>query len=306
MSITISLFKQVLIILLLISLGYLSYKTKIITKQGNKQLSNLILLVVTPCVILNSYQIEYKPQLVNGLLISILMAFISHIIGIIIAKCFIRNDKDSNKPIEHFSLIYSNCGFMALPLIGSIFGNLGIFYATAYITIFNIFTWTHGVILLSQDKQKINIKKLVVSPAIISILVGLILFFMQIKLPFVISKTVEYMSSLNTPLAMLVVGVYIAQVNLKEIFTTLRFYYLSFLKLFLIPFLMLLILKIFKLNDTLALTNLIAISCPTAGSTLLFATRYKHNPSHASQIITATTLISVISLPILVYIYNLI
>jgi predicted permease len=291
---------------LLILTGFLCYKTKIISATTNGQLSNLILLIINPAVIIYAYHTEFKSELFFGLIVSFGLATISHIIGIIVGKIFVKKKGHENYPIERFCVIYSNCGFMAIPLVNAIFGLEGVFYLTAYITVFNVFIWTQGVFLMTQKRSFKEIIGALRSPVLISVGVGLVLFFTQIKLPTVAISTIKYISLMNTPLAMIVAGIFVAQTNILKAFKNLRIYYISFLKLLVVPLISLLIFKALNITDTVLLVIVIATACPTATTSILFASRFGKDAPYASENLTVTTLLSILTIPFVVFISKLI
>lgn len=189
-----TLFNQTVVMPILIITGIICFKTGIISKAGNKELSNLVLSVVNPVVIFMAYQTEYDSELVKNLLMAFLLSVISF--AIMIAGAYILVPaKIRNSEIERFSSIYSNCAFMGIPLIQALFGSIGVFYLTAYLTVFNFMIWTHGIILLSGEKDFKKVLKVLYSPVILSIVVGIIMFFLQIKLPSVMSKALEFVAN---------------------------------------------------------------------------------------------------------------
>lgn len=136
---------QIGVMFILIAFGAGVYKFGIISKRANKQLSNFVVSVVSPVLIFTAYQKEFDTALLKGLLISFLIAAVSHMLLILSGKICVRTKNNSDYNIERFAIAYSNCGFMGIPLIESIYGSDGVLYLTAYITMFNIFMWTHGV-----------------------------------------------------------------------------------------------------------------------------------------------------------------
>ena len=170
---------QTIIMLILIMVGVLCFKAHIISRESNKDLSKLVLQVVNPAVIFMSYQTDYKSELVRNLLLTFALSVGSMAILIAAAYIFIRKKEDRETEIERFSAIYSNCGFMGIPLMNALFGMEGVFYLTAYITVFNIIVWTHGIILISGEKDIKKVIKVFYSPTIISIVLGIICFFLK-------------------------------------------------------------------------------------------------------------------------------
>lgn len=323
MSLTRITLEQILIILVIIVIGIVCYRSKLIDKKTNEKLTNILLKLVNPMVIIVSYQREFSIKLMKGLLISFLLAITTHVFSIFISRLLIRDKKrklvkvdgrqtlekvdNPESVIESLSVIYSNCAFMGIPLVNGIFGGEGVFYVTAYITIWNIFIWTHGVMIMDdrQRSSKINffdlLKKLA-SPSIIAIVIGLFLFLVRIQLPTVIYSAFDYIASINTPFAMLVAGVTIGQTNILSIFKNIRVYYISFIRLLLIPVLLLVIYSLFPISNIVLLTSIILTACPTATMSILFAVQYKKNSLYAAEIFGVTTLLSGITIPIIIII----
>lgn len=296
---------QTLIMLILIIVGIICKKTKIITDDGNKELSKLVLTVVNPIVILMAYQTDYKPQLVKNLLIAFRLSILSYIILIVAAYLLIPQKDGRETQIERFSAIYSNCGFMGIPLVNALFGSEGIFYLTAFLTVFNLVVWTHGIILISGERNLKNIVKVFYSPVIISIVLGIIMFFAQIRLPDIITDSLNFISNLNTPLAMIVSGVTIADTKILKLLKKPGIYYVSFLKLILLPLILIAAFSLFNVNEQVRITVLVAASAPAAAMCTLQCIRYEKNSLYASEIFAASTILSVVTLPIIVHIDNL-
>lgn len=296
---------QTLIMLILIIVGIICKKTKIITDDGNKELSKLVLTVVNPIVILMAYQTDYKPQLVKNLLIAFGLSILSYIILIVAAYLLIPQKDGRETQIERFSAIYSNCGFMGIPLVNALFGSEGIFYLTAFLTVFNLVVWTHGIILISGERNLKNIVKVFYSPVIISIVLGIIMFFAQIRLPDIITDSLNFISNLNTPLAMIVSGITIADTKILKLLKKPGIYYVSFLKLILLPLILIAVFSLFNVNEQIRITVLVAASAPAAAMCTLQCIRYEKNSLYASEIFAASTILSVVTLPIIVHIDNL-
>lgn len=302
----VTVFNQILIMLFIMIVGSICYKIKLINKEMNKYLSDLVLMLVNPLVIFLSYQREFEDTLLQGLLISLLLATITHVLAIIIAKRIIRKkDKPEDGVLERFAVIYSNCGFIGIPLVNGIFGSEGVFYITAYMTIFNLFVWTHGVISVSGKKDRRTIVQAFVSPSVIATISGFLLFVLRIQLPETLVEAMSYIGNMNTPLAMMVAGVTIAQANLVKLLGKVRIYYISFLKLIFIPVVMLLIFSLFDLSREVLLTSVLAAACPTGATINLFSIRYKKNYLYASEMFAVTTVLSVITIPLVMIVAEL-
>ncbi len=306
MSLAITAFNQIIIMFFIIVVGIVCYKTKLIDNPMNKKLSDLVLYLVNPFVIFVSYQRKYEASLLRGLLISLLLAIVTHAFGIIISWLVIRKKQhEADITIERFAVIYSNCGFIGIPLVNGIFGGEGVFYLTAYLTIFNLVVWTHGMITMSGKSDKKTITKAFLSPSIIATLSGFFFFICRILLPDITVEALSYIANMNTPLAMLVAGVTIAQTNFIKIFGKLRIYYIVFLKLLFVPIAMLLLFQLFDIPRIVILTSVLAAACPTAATINLFSIKYDKNYLYASELFAMTTILSLITIPLVMIIAKL-
>lgn len=298
MSLTI--LKQTIIMLILITVGILCSKTKIISKESNKDLSKFVLQVVNPVMIFMSYQTDYKPELVKNLLLTFVLSLGAYAVTILLVYLLIPSKKGREIEVERFSAIYSNCGFMGIPLVNALFGMEGVFYLTAFITVFNLIVWTHGIILISGEKSMKNIIKVFYSPTIIAIFLGIITFFLQIRLHEVPAKALEFISQINTPMAMIVSGVTMAETNVLKLLKKGRVYYVCFLRLILIPAILAALLSPLEISEKVRLTVIVAASAPPAAMCTLQCIRYGRNSVYASEIFTAGTILSVLTLPLVV------
>ena len=292
---------QIMISFLLMLVGMICYKCKIISNKTNEELTNFVLTVANPALIINSYQIEYSSALVHNILISFGLSVLTHAIMIGISSVVIGK-KQSEWSIERFSLIYSNCGFIGIPLVQSMFGAEGVIYVTSYITVFNLLVWTQGVRMFAGAKKEENvIKTIVTTPALIAVFIGLILFGIRIQLPVVVSSTIEHLGNLNTPLAMVAAGVSVMQADIGKALKNIRNYYLCFWRLLCLPLICYVVIRFLPVEDIVLQTILLAAACPTGTTGIMFAIKYKKNDAYASGIVAMTTVLSLITLPLVFY-----
>ena len=295
-------FEQLLKMFFIMVLAFVCYKIKLVDQKGNKTVSDLLLLVVNPILIITVYQTGYKPELVRGLLLAFVAAAATHIIGIVISTLLIRPKAGADYCIERFNAMYSNCGFIGIPLIGSALGDTGIFYLSAYMVMFNLFSWTHGVVLMEKKFSMKNLREGLVSPMFIATLAAVLLFFLQLKIPSVLLDSMNYIADMNTPLAMMVAGFSVAQADIVKMCRNLRLYYTSAIKLIIFPICTIPLLLLFNLPTDVAMTILIAAACPSATTGTMMAIRYNQNYSYSSEIFSMTTVLAVVTMPVLVLI----
>jgi predicted permease len=307
MQIAITALNQILIMFMIILVGAVCYKTDLIDKEMNKKLSDLVLMLVNPLVIFISYQRKFESALLAGLLLSIVLGIVTHLFGILLSTLVLRKkNHEADIAIERFAVIYSNCGFIGIPLVNGIFGSEGVFYLTAYMTVFNLVVWTHGMVTVSGKSDRRTIIKAILSPSVIATLAGFLFFVCRIILPNTLEQTLSYIGNMNTPLAMIVAGVTIAQTNFMKLFTKVRIYFIAFLKLFIVPVSMLLLYRLFHVPHIVLLTSVLAASCPTAATINLFSIRYDKNYLYASEMFALTTILSLITIPTVMIVANFI
>lgn len=300
-------FEQLVKMFFIMLLAFICYKIKLVDQNGNRSVSNLLLMVVNPLLIITVYQgTDYDPDMVRGLLLAFIAAFFAHIIGIVVSTVLIRPSSGTDCSIERFNSMYSNCGFIGIPLINSVLGSSGVFYLTAYMVVFNLFSWTHGVILMEKKCSLKNMKRGVLSPMFLSTIAAVALFFLRIRIPSVVLDSMDYVADMNTPLAMMVAGFSVAQADLGRMLRNARIYFVSFIKLILIPLLMIGVLKLMALPAEVSATVLVGAACPAATTGTMMAIRYRQNYTYSSELFSMTTVLSVVTIPAVVFLSEII
>lgn len=295
---------QVAVMMILILAGMLCYRLRLLPKEVNKSLSNLVLLVASPAVILVSYQKPFDAALLAGLGWSFLLAAICFAAAVLLPVLLLRGGRSREAlAVERFSATYSNCAFMGVPLIQGVYGQEGVFYLTAFLTCFNLLVWTHGVMVMKGEMTRSSALKVLRSPAILATVLGFVLFLCNVTIPAVPMQALTAVANLNTPLAMFVAGATIAQTNLLAALKKPRIYYLCFLKLLVIPGVCMAILRLLPVDSMAAGVNLLAVACPTAATGTLFAIEYGKDSGYASEIFALTTLFSLATLPLVMAVW---
>lgn len=303
---------QIIIMALLIGVGIVCCKTKIVNKEINRGLSDIALKVATPALLVNSFQKELSPERLQRLGYAALLGAVAIVLSGVISYIFIRRGKNQPKDdnghlaIERFSAIYSNCAFMGIPLINGIYGDEGVFYLTAFYALFNIAVWTHGVIMIKGETGIKQVLRSLLSPAIIGIVIGAALFFLQIRLPDVVRETLNYAGSMTTPLGMLVAGVTIGQTNLLGAVKKWKTYYICALRLIIIPLATIALLLLFPYDDMVMGITVAAAACPAATICTMFAISYNKDSLYAGEIFAISTLLSMGTIPFVMWLYQII
>ena len=244
--ITYILLKQIIIMFMLMGVGAALYKLKYITDQGAKEFGNVLLRIIIPSVIIKSYIVEFTPEKFRDMWMSTGLA----LLGLLLAMAVSAVAYGRRKPIENFASSYSNAGFIGIPLTQAVFGSEAVFYVAAYVTLLNLFQWTYGVFIMTGETENIKPKNLVTNPMLVSMIIGLIIFLFSIPVHETVVKTIGFLASMNTPVAMLVLGVFLAKADIKDIFLDYKIYPCMSMRLLVIPLLTLGVFYFLPIDNT--------------------------------------------------------
>lgn len=291
------LLKQIIIMFVLMGIGFILFKVGFISETGSKDMSKILLYLVVPVVIIKNFMIERTSENIEIFLHATLLTLIACAIAMIIAHIFFSKGDG----IANFCSAFANTGFIGLPIVEAIYGEIGVFCISMMIVMISALEWTYGVYILSKDKSVIKPKKILTNPIIIAVAVGLIIFLCQIPVPSIISTIFESISGLNTPLAMMISGVYLAQSDLLRMLKKLEVYKVTFVRLILIPFVILIIFKSLPFDAIdVKMVILIGSACPVGGNVAIFANVYNKDYISAVEQVCTTTLLCLITLPLIV------
>ncbi len=292
--------EQVIILFILIGIGYLCGKFGFIDDISSKRMTDIVLYIVTPCVMINAYQIDFNPGILANLGITALCAISVHVISIIISGIVFRKGDESKNAVLKFGAIFSNCGFMSLPLQQAIIGQEGVLYGAAFIGIFNIAVWSYGVVCMSGDIKNLSIKSLIFNPGIIGVTVSLIIFLFSIKLPVVVREPVKYLASLNTPIPMLIIGYYLSKTQITKGIKDGKAWLASGLRLVVIPVICITAMLLIGIRGNILISIAIAASAPTAATTTMFATKFEKDTELSVNLVSLSTILSIVTMSCIV------
>ena len=204
--------KQVGVLFALMSVGFFCNRRRLLNDVAIKGVTELLVLIVTPCVIIHSFiQQTFAVSLLGDLGWALAVAIFSHVVGSMIAL-FCLHDRDARREgVLRFAAIFSNAGFMGLPLEYAILGADGVFFGAMYVVVFNIACWTWGVAVMCRGAKATNLRSILVNPGTVGVALGLPFFLFSLKLPEVVGRPLQMLADLNTPLAMIMVGWYLAE-----------------------------------------------------------------------------------------------
>ncbi len=287
------LFRQICLMFLLMAIGYLLVKTGKLGLSGSQALGNILLYVVIPAVIIQSFMTPWTSERWIGLGFSMLAALLCLVVSMMIAMMFFHH-----YPVENFGAAFSNAGFIGIPIVAALYGEEAVFYVSSFVAFVNFFQWTYGVFILTKSPAAISFKKLTGNPVIISLVIGLIVFSLEIPVPELLKTAIGHLSNLNAPLAMFSLGTYLAKVPLKSVFTSQLAWLVSMVRLLIIPLLTIMVLIVIpNLDVTMKMTMLIAAATPVGSNVAIFAQLYDQDYEQAVKDVCLSTLLSIVSLP---------
>lgn len=294
--------QQVLVLYLIVAVGFIADRLHVFKQETAKKSNDLLFYIITPVVIVRSFlNMEFSKETAGSLVVAFFCMALTITVGILLALPFFNRDK--NSAVFKYAVSYGNMGYMALPLCDALLGSEGVFYCSAGVVAFNIISFTHGVWLMQKDgeeKKSFDLKKLFFNPGVISMLIGLPLFVFNVKLPTVCMSAIDHISNLNTPLAMLFLGTYIANTDLSTVFKEKQNYLAAALKLLIMPLAMFGIFKLFGLGGTLLTALIISASAPSANNTVMFSAKYGKDIGTASKEVAFCSLFSVVTIPVMI------
>ena len=292
--------QQVLVLFILIAVGTLLTKLGMITEGGARSMTDVVLYAVTPCVIINAFQREFHPELLQGLLISVAAAFLTMLFSVLLAELMYRRRQVDRGVVLKFTVVFSNCGFMALPLQEAVLGADGVFYGAAYIAVFNLIMWTYGLIRMSGRTSLKAAAKAVMNPGVIGTLIGVLLFVFSVTLPEVVHSPVRFLAGLNTPVPMLVIGYHLVHSDLRAVLKDRDAYVAMALRLLILPLATMGVMLLCGVDSVILCSTVIAVASPVAAATTMMAAKFGRDAKLSTGIVSASSLFSVITMPLVV------
>ena len=292
---------QVAVLFVLMGAGAVLRMSGLLGDKTMNGMVNLLLYVVAPCVIIDSFQRPFDSAMLGSLGLALLAAIAVHVVMMVFAKVFVRNgEEDVRRPLV-LAAVFSNAGFMGFPLEQAILGDEGVFFGVAYVIVFNVFMWSWGVSVMNGGRGdgKGEAWKMVVNPGTVSIAIGLPLFLFSVRLPEVLSAPVHHLANMNTPLALTVVGYSLAGAKFGRVAKIGAMYASSLLRLVLSPLLALAILYPFAghIDREMAVAIVIAASAPVGAMVAMFSVSFRRDVDVGVAIVSATTLASIVTMP---------
>ena len=308
MHISLLLMNQIIQLFIMIFMGFIIVKAKLLKAEDSKILSVIVLYLIIPCVIINAFQVDYTPQTVKGLLIALAGSVMTQVILLIIVsilgKVFHLNE------VEVASIYYSNSGNLIVPIVMFILGKEWVLYGCVFMSVQLVFIWTHCKKIISRESTY-DWRKIVLNINMISIAIGIVLFLTRIHLPAIINNTLSAVGSMIGPASMIVTGMLFAGMDFKQIFANKRVYFVSFFRLIIVPVIALFLIKCSQLStfssngNKLMLIVFLAIITPSASTVTQMCQVYENDSQYASAINVVTTLLAIVTMPLMVMLFQI-
>ena len=290
------LLRQIAIMALLAAVGVYLSRKGFLSPQGTKDLGAILLRVIIPCVIVKSYITEFSRERLLELALSAGLALIGFILAMVISYLVFGK----RRRLENFAASFCNAGFIGIPLAQAIIGEEGVFYIAASVALLNLFQWTYGVYIMADRKDAISAKTIAKNPVVIAIVIGVVLFVSRIPVPGIVTSTLGYIAGMNTPIAMILMGTYLAKLPLKKLLDK-RAYGCVLFRLVIIPAVILLVFWALPVaNVDIALAAFLAAATPVGANICVFAQQYDCDYEFSVVTVCLSTLLSVITVPLLV------
>ena len=297
MDIVILLLKQNFIMFIYLMIGYFLFKKKLVSQQGCADIGKMLLYIIMPVAIFRSYVADFSWKIFEGLTISFVAAVLSLLLSICVSRLFFSSDQ----AVERFGAAFSNAGFIGIPLVQMTLGGENVIYISSFVALLNILQWTYGVLAMTGDRQYISFKKIRTNPIVISFLAGMAVFVMPVTFPETIHGVIGTVSSMNGPLAMIVLGIYLGQIPLAELFTERIVYKCVVIRLIVIPALTILLMMVLPAEYLMIkLAVLIVASAPVGSNVAIFAQLFDQDYSRSVKEVCLSTLACIITMPMLI------
>ena len=308
MHISLLLMNQIIQLFIMIFMGFIIVKAKLLKAEDSKILSVIVLYLIIPCVIINAFQVDYTPQTVKGLLIALAGSVMTQVILLIVVsilgRVFHLNE------VEVASIYYSNSGNLIVPIVMFILGKEWVLYGCIFMSVQLVFIWTHCKKIISRESVY-DWRKIVLNINMISIAIGIILFLTRIHLPAIINNTLSAVGSMIGPASMIVTGMLFAGMDFKQIFANKRVYFVSFFRLIIVPVIALFLIKCSQLStfssngNKLMMIVFLAIITPSASTVTQMCQVYGNDSQYASAINVVTTLLAIVTMPLMVMLFQI-
>lgn len=292
---------QVAVLFILIGMGTLTRLTRTMDDASIRGASSLLLNFVTPCLLVATFQRDCSAEQLRTVGFSAAIGFGFHAVSIALAYLLVRDADQSRDAVLKFAVIFTNAGFMSLPLQKEVLGDDGVFCGAVIVGVFQILCWTFGIWLMGGRTAKFSPARIFLNPGIAGVAVAMAFFLTGLRLPPAIDRPCRLMGELNTPLAMVVIGYHLAGSRVGGVLRDGKALLAMALRLVVSPMVLLMALAAFgKWDRTLLVATMISAAAPSAAITTILAVQYRRDVTLSVELVSVTTLASIATMPLLV------
>ena len=293
--------RQTLMLFLLMAFGIGARKARILDGQSVRKLTDFVLVIVTPCLIITSFQRPFEVSVLRGAAWAFAAAAFTHATGMALSRFFIRDADTVRRRALRFAVVFSNAGFMGFPLEYALLGAEGVFYGSVYVVVFHLLCWTYGVWEMQGGFGGNGFGRAMLNPGLAGIAIGLPFFLFSVELPELLAVPVKTIGDLNTSLSMVVLGFHLAGAEFGKALSAPWTYAALFLRHAAIPLVLLSVLFFLPgIDSVVRLAAVIPAAAPVGASVAMFSVRYGGEASFPSAIVAVSTLFSILTLPVVV------
>ncbi len=290
------LLRQIAIMALLMAVGIVLSRRGFLSPQGTKDLGAILLRIIIPCVIVKSYITTYSRERLLELALSAGLAMVAFLLAMAIAYLVYGK----RRRIENFASAFCNAGFIGIPLAQAVIGDEGVFYMAASVALLNLFQWTYGVYIMTDRRDAISAKTIAKNPVVIAIVIGIALFLSRLPVPGILTSTLGYIAGMNTPVAMILMGTYMAKLPWRKLLDK-RAYGCVLLRLVVIPAAVLAVFWALPIsNQNVALAAYLAAATPVGANICVFAQQYDCDYEFSVVTVCLSTVLSIVTVPLMV------
>lgn len=287
-----------LILLIYLGVGMYCRKKGMIDDRTKKKLIDLILKITLPCMIFNSFNKPLTPDILKKTALAFIVAFCIAVLSWLLGKILYRRYPQERKSILQYCTLVNNSGFLGMPMVSAVYGADGLLYASIFIIPNRIMMWTAGLSLFTVSDFKSKCKNILLNPCIITVFLGIARRMLNIPVPEFIDKSAANIGAITSPLSMMIIGTMLVGISWKALFEP-SIFYLTFIRLIFLPLIALVLMRIMRFDPLLTGVSLILTGMPAGSTSALLAAKYGADEDYASRCIITTTIISLITIPLL-------
>ncbi len=280
----------------MMAIGFVAHKRDFLGKQTIQEISDLVIYLVTPALIMRSLQMEFTPDTLTNVYVMGVLALLTTILMVVSRLV------SPQSHLSQYAMFFGNTGFIGIPIADSLYGAQSVVYMAVFIAVVNVLVWTYGISLIAGRESQLSFTKLLTNPNNLAIVAGVLLHIMPFSLPRFIDQSITLVANLNLPLVMIVLGTYLAEAQLSRFLRSREFYKVCFFNLLFIPITVIILLRLLPMtiDHLVAMTLVVAHATPGAALLVVFAKKFQKDYHFSLAMISLTTLTSMLTIPLII------